>query len=411
MILIRLSILVFLGLFIPLILIVGQPTSIAPSIFQINALPQAATFLTIPPDARSGSLGDAGVATSPDMNSQHWNPAKYAFIESKGGITVSYTPWLRKLINNANLVYGAGFYRVDPRQVISTSVRYFSLGQIIFTTRSGTVQGEFNPREMAFDLAYSRVVTDNLSIAIALRYIRSDLLPDSHLTSGATLEPATALAGDLELYHYKDLSLFNQNLKFAFGLNISNIGNKISYTKTEPKEFLPINMRLGGALTMNLGENNSICFITDINKFLVPTSPIYKVDSNGNPVYDNKGKRVIAFGKDPNVSVPLGMIRSFWDATGVLKKNGERSVLLEELLEIVYSFGAEYWYKNKLSLRGGYFLEHKTKGNRKYYTTGIGLQLNYFIIDFNYIVPVWKNSPMKDAFRLILSFQVTGKHT
>ena len=398
MILIRLSILLILCLSLSLHLVSGQPIIITSTGLQLksNFIP-AVPFLTIAPDARSGSLGDAGVATSPDINSQHWNPAKYAFLDSKWGIAASYTPWLRALSGDINLVYATGFYRIDYRQVISTSLRYFSLGNIILLNAYGNIQGQFNPKEMALDAAYTRVLFEKLSFAIALRYIYSDLT-GGNVVSGNKTKPGWAIAGDLALYHYNNIRIFKQNAKLAFGLNISNIGNKITYSDEWEKQFLPANLRLGSTFSMNLGINNSVCIITDINKLLVPTLPIFTSDSLGN--------MIILYGKDPNVSVPLSLIRSFWDAPGILKKNGERSVLLEELHEIMYSFGAEYWYRNKFILRGGYFHEHETKGNRKYFALGIGFRINAFEMDIGYLLPINKNSPYTNTFRLTLSFQL-----
>jgi len=379
-------------------LVSGQPIIITSTGLQLksNFIP-AVPFLTIAPDARSGSLGDAGVATSPDINSQHWNPAKYAFLDSKWGIAASYTPWLRALSGDINLVYATGFYRIDYRQVISTSLRYFSFSDIIFLNVYGNFQGQFNPKEMALDAAYTRVLFEKLSFAIALRYIYSDLT-GGNVVSGNKTKPGWAIAGDLALYHYNNIRIFKQNAKLAFGLNISNIGNKITYSDEWEKQFLPANLRLGSTFSMNLGINNSVCIITDINKLLVPTLPIFTSDSLGN--------MIILYGKDPNVSVPLSLIRSFWDAPGILKKNGERSVLLEELHEIMYSFGAEYWYRNKFILRGGYFHEHETKGNRKYFALGIGFRINAFEMDIGYLLPINKNSPYTNTFRLTLSFQL-----
>jgi hypothetical protein len=402
MILIRLSILLILFLSLSLNLASGQSIITSTSLqLKSNSIP-AVPFLTFAPDARSGSLGDAGVATSPDINSQHWNPAKYAFLDSKWGITASYTPWLRKLSGDINLVYTTGFYRINNRQVISTSLRYFSLGDIIFLTVSGNIQDQFNPKEMALDVAYSRLLSENLSFAIALRYIYSDL-SGGNLVSGNKTKPGRAIAGDLALFHNNNIRIFKHDAKLAFGLNISNIGNKVTYSDEWEKQFLPANLRLGSTFSMNLGKNNSVCIITDINKLLVPIYPIYINDSLGN--------RTILYGKDPNVSVPLSLIRSFWDAPGILKKNGERSVLLEELHEIKYSFGAEYCYRNKFVLRSGYFHEHETKGNRKYFAMGIGFRISAFEMDIGYLLPINKSSPYANTFRFTLSFKLGKENT
>jgi hypothetical protein len=362
----------------------------------------AVTFLTIAPDARSGSLGDAGVATAPDINSQHWNPSKYAFIESKWGTSLSYTPWIRPLFDDMNFIYAAGFYHIDNQQAISTSFRYFSIRDIIFLNPSGNIQGEINPKEMAFDVAYSRVLSENLSVAVALRYIYSNLIGAKYV-SGNEIKPGRALAADLALYHFNNIRIFKQNAKFSFGFDISNMGNKVTYTDETGKQFLPANLRLGSAFSINPGTNHTVSIFADINKLMVPTPPEFTFDSLGN--------MVILYGKDPNVSVPVGMIRSFWDSPGVITKNGKRSVFLGELHEIRYSLGTEYWYKNKFSLRCGYFSEHETKGNRKYFAMGIGFRISAFEMDIGYLLPINKSSPYANTFRFTLSFKLGKENT
>jgi hypothetical protein len=371
---------------------------------RLNAIQSTVPFLTIAPDSRSGALGDAGVATLPDINSQHYNPAKYAFIESNGGVALSYTPWLRKLINDINLAYLAGFIRIDDRQAVSAALRYFSLGTVVFTSIYGTNQGQYNPNEFAIDAAYSRLLTDHFSGALAFRFIRSDLTGGNYV-SGAESKAGMAVAGDLAFYYQNyDLTLGDKDGGVAFGVNISNMGNKISYTETQEKAFIPINMRLGSALTVELDGYNSMSFIADLNKLLVPTPPEYLTDSTGGTVKDGNGDPVIAYGMDPNVPVPLGMLHSFYDAPGVILENGKRSVLMEELHEITYSLGVEYWYREQFAIRGGYFHEHETKGNRKFFTAGIGLKLNVFGLDFSYLIPVKQNNPLANTLRFTLSF-------
>jgi hypothetical protein len=371
---------------------------------QLNAVQVTVPFLTIAPDSRAGALGDAGVATSPDISSQHWNPAKYAFIESEGGVAVSYTPWLRKLIGDINLAYLVGFKRFGDRQVVSGSLRYFSLGNIVFTNVYGQSQGQFNPNEFAIDAGYSRLLTDNLSGAIAFRFIRSDLTGGTYV-GGAQSNPGMAFAGDIAFYYQKDLFLSDYDSRMAFGVNISNMGNKISYTENQEKAFIPINLRLGGAFTTWFDEYNSLTLTLDLNKLLVPTPPIYAVDSLGKPIYDDNGDQIIEHGKNPDVSVPLGMIRSFWDAPGVAFDDGSYRVGLEELHEITYSVGLEYWYRQQFAIRGGYFNEHETKGNRKFFTAGIGIKLNVFGLDFSYLIPVKQNNPLANTLRFTLSFE------
>lgn len=348
----------------------------------------AVPFLSFTPDARAGSLGDAGVATSPDINSQHWNPAKYAFMEDRAGVALSYTPWMRRVVSDHNLFYATGFYRIDHKQFISSSVRYIDLGEILLITAAGSPFASYHPAEMAVDAAYSRKMTEHWSMALAFRYIRSDLNKVSALGSTSS-EIGTSLAGDLSFYYSRNIILFNQDSRLALGTNLSNMGSKIYYSEKAPGAFIPANMRLGGALTVPLGQQNSLSLMTDLNKLMVPTPPEYDTDG-----------RTILYGKNPNVPVLQGMIRSFRDAPGVVKDNGKRSVLLEELHEITCSFGAECWYKHLLALRTGYFHEHETMGNRKYFTIGAGLQLNYLGLDCNYILPLRKNSPFVNTFRL-----------
>ena len=370
----------------------------APESSQLNAIQSAVPFMTITPDSRAGGMGDVGVASPADVNSQHWNAAKYPFMKSNGGVALSYTPWLRSLINDINLAYLAGFYKIDDRQVVSASLRYFSLGQIIFTNNYGTPQGVYVPNEFAIDAGYSRLLTDNFSGGLVFRFIRSDLTGGTFV-GGAESKAAMAVAGDLSFFYQKeDLKLGSKDGAMRFGVNISNMGNRISYTETQDKAYLPINLRLGGSLTLNMDDYNTITFLADVNKLLVPTPPIY--DTAG-----VNGTTPILYGKDPNVAVPVGMVQSFYDAPGVLKADGERSVFREELNEITYSFGLEYWYREQFAIRGGYFFEHETKGNRKYFTAGVGLRLNVFALDFSYLIPVKQNNPLANTLRFTLGFE------
>lgn len=356
---------------------------------QMNVILSAVPFLTIAPDSRAGAMGDVGVATSPDISSQHWNPAKYVFLKNDAGVAISYTPWLRRLIPDINLAYLSGYIKLDPQQAISGSLRYFSLGDILFTNIQGDPQGQFNPNELALDAAYSRLFTDNFSGGIGFRFIRSDL-------TGNMIEETKAgmsVAADLAVYYQKEVDLSGRDGEVAFGANISNIGTKISYTESQEESFIPINLRLGGRLTTALDDYNSFSIAVDVNKLLVPTPPIYDEETNE-----------ILHGKDPDVSVPVGMFRSFWDAPGVLREDGTRSVFLEELHEVSISTGAEYWYREQFAIRAGYFHEHMDKGNRKFATFGIGLKLNVFSLDFAYLVPFAQNSPLANTLRFTLGF-------
>jgi hypothetical protein len=380
----------------------GTSTASGP---QLNAIQTAVPFMTITPDSRAGALGDVGVATSPDVNSQNWNPAKYPFIESDGGVALSYTPWLRKLINDINLAYLAGFYKFADNQVVSASLRYFSLGQIVFTNNYGTPQGIYVPNEFAIDAGYSRLLTDRFAGGIVFRFIRSDLTGGTFV-GGAESKAAMAIAGDLAFYYRNtDLIIGKKDGTVGAGINISNMGNKVSYTETSDKAFLPINLKMGGALTIDMDEYNSITFMADVNKLLVPTPPIYATDDSTGGTLVVDGKKVIEYGMDPNVPTPVGMVHSFYDAPGVLMDDGTRSVFREEINEITIGVGVEYWYREQFAIRAGYFHEHETKGNRKYFTLGVGLRLNVFALDFSYLVPVKQNNPLANTLRFTLGFE------
>ena len=380
----------------------------APSGPQLNAIQTAVPFMTITPDSRAGGMGDVGVASEPDINSQYWNNAKYVFMESQGGVALSYTPWLRRLINDINLAYLAGFYKIDDRQVVSAALRYFSLGQIIFTDNYGTPQGIYVPNEFAIDVGYARMLTDNFSGGIVFRFIRSDLTGGQSVGGGES-KAAMAVAGDLGFYYRKsDLRLGSKDAILGLGIQIANMGNKVSYSENQEKSFLPINLRLGGALTVNMDDYNSISLMADVNKLLVPTPPVWATDSMGVAIRDDDGNQVIAHGKNPYVAVPVGMFQSFYDAPGVVMDDGSRSVWREEINEITYSIGLEYWYRRQFAIRGGYFHEHASKGNRKYFTVGMGLRLNVFSLDFSYLVPVKQQNPLANTLRFTLGFEFGG---
>ncbi|HOZ15939.1 MAG TPA: type IX secretion system outer membrane channel protein PorV [Tenuifilaceae bacterium] len=358
----------------------------------LNALKVAVPFLTIAPDSRAGAMGDVGVATQPDGYSQHWNPAKYPFMDKKWGVAFSYTPWLRKLIPDINLSYLSGYYKIDENQTISGSLLYFSMGEISFTnTESSETVMFFNPNEFSLDFGYSRKFSDYISGALAFRYIRSDLTGGYSQQGQSASKAGTAFAADIAMYYQRPVRLSDKNGEMAFGLNISNIGSKLSYTDDdENKNFIPINMRLGGRLTIDIDQYNSFSVTLDANKLLVPTPPVYGTVG---------GQNVIIAGKDPNVPIVQGMLQSFNDAPNGMK---------EEFQEISYSGGIEYWYAKQFAIRGGYFYEHENKGNRKYFTLGAGLKYNIFNFDFAYLIPTGGfNSPMANTVRFSLSFDFT----
>lgn len=355
---------------------------------ELNAIQTVVPFLTIAPDSRAGGMGDAGVATSPDVFSMHWNPAKFAFIDGKGGVGISYAPWLRNLVPDINIAYMTGYKRLDSKQVLSAGLIYSSLGDVPFTDDFGNLERIFNPNEFALDAAYSRLFTDNLSGGIAFRFIYSNLTGGFY-SGGVATKPGTSFAADISGYYNKDVSLLNKDGQIGFGLNFSNIGSKMSYSDAQTSDFIPMNMRLGTSGTIILDSYNSITVSIDLNKLLVPTSPVYSIS---NP------DSIIA-GKDPDVAVPVAIFQSFFDAPGGFK---------EELHEITYSYGLEYWYNNQFALRGGYFHENETKGNRKYFTAGAGFRLKVFTLDFSYLMPRAQNHPLARTLRFSLAFDINA---
>jgi hypothetical protein len=343
-------------------------------------------FLTIAPDSRSGAMGDAGVATTPDVYSNHWNPAKFAFIDGNGGVGISYSPWLRNLVPDINIAYLSGYYRIDKKQVVSSSLLYSSLGDVPFTDEYGNLERTFKPNELAFDAGYSRLFSEYFSGGIAFRFIYSNLTGGTY-SGGTATKPGTSFAADISGYYRRDVTLFSKDAQVGIGLNFSNIGSKMSYSSGQTSDFIPMNMRLGTAGTINLDSYNKLTLTVDFNKLLVPTPPKYNTDGE------------IVSGKDPNVSVPIAIFQSFYDAPGGFK---------EELHEITYSIGTEYWYNNQFALRAGYFHENAEKGNRRYFTAGAGFSLKGFTIDFSYLMPTTQNHPLARTLRFSLSFDINN---
>lgn len=360
----------------------------------INTITTAVPFLMIAPDARAGALGDAGVSSTPDANSMHWNPAKYAFIDNDMGFSMSYSPWLRALVNDINLAYLTGYRRINKESTIAASLLYFSLGDITFTNDIGQVIGDFKPNEFAVDVTYARLFSEYISGAVALRYIYSNLT-GGVFVGGAESRAGQSIAADVAMFYTRKLDLPGNDAVFNFGINVSNIGSKMSYTENIETDFIPINLRLGPSITVDLDQYNTMSLMVDFNKLLVPTPPIWKLDTNGMPVYGPDGNREIYKGKDPNVSVVSGMFGSFNDAPGGYK---------EELREITISAGLEYWYDKQFAIRAGYFHEHETKGNRKYFTLGAGLKYNVFGLDFAYLIPTRQRNPLENTLRFSLLF-------
>lgn len=364
---------------------------------ELNTITTAVPFLLVAPDSRAGALGDMGVATSADVNSQHHNPAKYVFNKNKFGISVSYSPWLRKLVNDINMLYLSTYFKITENDALSFSLRYFSLGDINFTDINGEDMGTQKPNEFSIDLGYSRKLIDELSIAITPRFIYSNLTAGQYV-EGVETNAGLAGAADVSLFYEQDFPFKKSNMSSTLraGLNISNIGNKISYSSgTMRRDFLPTNLKLGVSYTIDFDEHNSLMAGVEVNKLLVPTNPQYAKDSTGHYIVDAKGDYVILAGKDPDVSVAKGIFQSFGDAPG-----GS----LEEFYEVNWSFGLEYSYRNLLFVRAGYFFEHPTKGHRQFITLGAGIHYSIFGLDVAYLFTVDQHHPLENTLRFSLTF-------
>lgn len=361
-----------------------------------NTITTAVPFLNIGPDARSGGMGELGAATQPDAISQHWNPAKFPFIDKKMGFAVSYSPWLRQLVNDINLAYLSGYTKIDDRSAVSASLKFFSLGDITFTEQDGSVIGNFRPSEFSVDAGYSRKFSNKFSGAVSGRFIYSNLT-QGQTVQGQSTKPGTSVAADIAVFYTNELIVnWLEGSQFSFGAAITNIGSKMSYSNDDSdRDFIPTNLRFGPSWLMEIDEYNSIRLSLDINKLLVPTPPIYATDSLGNPLIDASNNFIIEKGRDPNVSPFTGMIQSFYDAPGGFS---------EEMKEFIWVVGAEYWYDNQFAVRAGYFHESEMKGNRKFFTLGAGLRYNVFGLDFSYLIPTQQQNPLANTLRFTLTF-------
>jgi len=370
---------------------------------QLNPIYYGVNSLAIAPDARAGGLGDVGAATDPDVNSQYWNPAKYPFCISRAGVSLNYTPWLRQIVNDIDLANLTGYYRLGDYDALSASLRYFSLGEVgLMDDESVT----FKPYEMAFDLAYSRMLSETFSAAVALRYIYSDLA--YHADDETT--PGSAFAADIALYHNGYLNLGGHESQMGWGLNISNIGSKISYDDGNTSEFIPTNMRFGLSLLVPFDEYNTLTIAADANKLLVPTRPTmeqyvkHMVETEGGEAADYEQNysdyRSWLEGEGYyNVSPISGIFKSFHDAPNGFK---------EEMQEIQWSVGLEYAYNNQFFLRAGYHYEHPNKGNRKYFTVGAGFKMSVFSLDAGYVISTAQSNPLDQTLRFSLAFDMDG---
>lgn len=340
-----------------------------------NPITVAVPFVSFAPDSRASALGDAGVATSPDVYSIHWNMAKLAFIENDMGFSFSYSPWLGNIVDDMSLNYLTFYKKLSTQETIGASMRYFDMGELILRGDEGEEEGIENPRELAIDGAYSRKLSENLSVGVAGRFIWSNITGQINNASGATA--GTSIAVDLGIYYKKPFILSGRNSEMAFGLNLSNIGQKVSYSTEDNEDFIPGNFRIGTSFTTNLDAFNSISLIADINKLMVPTP------------HDD--------GSHQDKSLLSGTFGSFGDAPDGFS---------EEVKELTYSFGVEYWYRDVFAFRTGYFNEHADKGNRKYFTAGIGFRYQVFGADFSYLIPQVQNHPLGDTLRISLLFNL-----
>lgn len=357
-----------------------------------NPVNTSVTSQTIAPDARAAGMGDVGVATDPDVNSQYWNPAKYPFCISRAGVALNYTPWLRQLVSDMDLAYLSGYYRIGDYSAVSASLRYFSLGEVMTNYDSTTGESDgmtINPYEMSFDVAYSLMLSEKFSIAAAVRWIYSDLT--YNYTDDTS--PGSAFAADIACYYNNYINIGARECQLGIGLNISNIGSKITFGGSEDSEFIPTNMRLGVALMVPIDEYNRFTIAADANKLLVPTYPKLE-DGESSEEYDQRVQKEYY-----DVSSISGIFKSFGDAPGGFK---------EELQEVNWSVGAEYVYNDKFTLRAGYHHESENKGNRKYFTVGAGFRMSAFSLDCGYVIATAKSNPLDQTLRFTLGFDMDG---
>ena len=352
-----------------------------------NPVEHAVISQTIAPDARAAGMGDVGAATDPDVNSQFWNPAKYPFCISRSGIALNYTPWLRQLVNDIDLAYVAGYYRIGDYSAVSGSLRYFSLGEVYTSEDENAMT--VKPYEMSLDVAYSLMLSEKFSLAAAIRWIYSDLRYNYEEDS----KPASAFAADLAMYYQNYINIGSRECQLGLGVNISNIGSKISYYGDDRSQFLPANLRIGASLLIPVDEYNRFAISADANKLLVPTVP---AQMEGESSADYQARIIEEYS---NVSAISGIFKSFSDAPGGLK---------EELQEIQWSVGAEYVYHDQFSIRGGYHHESANKGNRKYFTVGGGFKMNVFSLDVGYVISTAQSNPLDQTLRFSLTFDMDG---
>lgn len=365
---------------------------------EFNPVNTGVTTLGITPDARGSAMGNLGAATDPDIHSQFWNPSKYAFAYSSGGLAISYTPWLRKLVNDIFLADLSGYWKLGggDNQAISVSFRYFSLGEVNMNDDQGATIQSINPYEMAIDLGYSRKLSEKFSMGVALRYILSDLsYNDSY--SGEQTTAASAFAADISGYFVTYPVIGRNECQFAWGFNISNIGSKVSYNHGTNNAFLPTNLRLGASFMFPLADYNTLALGLDLNKLLVPTKPRQSDFDMDTP--EGQAEYEDALDEWENMSPITGIFKSFTDAPGGAK---------EELQEINFSIGAEYAYNQQFFARMGYYYENANKGGRSYFGFGAGFSLNVVRLDASYMIATAQSSPLDQTLRFSLSFDMDG---
>ncbi|MBO4811203.1 MAG: type IX secretion system outer membrane channel protein PorV [Prevotella sp.] len=352
-----------------------------------NPVEHAVISQTIAPDARAAGMGDVGAATDPDVNSQYWNLAKYPFCISRAGIALNYTPWLRQLVNDIDLAYMAGYYRIGDYGALSGSLRYFSLGEVFTSDDENAMT--VNPYEMSLDVAYSRMLSESFSMGVGLRWLYSDLRYDYSEDS----KPASAFAADIALYYNNYIMMGSRECQLGLGATLQNLGSKISFYGDDESQFIPANLRLGASLMIPVDEYNRFTLAADANKLLVPTVPPQGVEET-NSDYQDRVRREYS-----DVSSIKGMFQSFSDAPGGFK---------EEMEEVQWSVGAEYVYHDQFSLRAGYHHESQSKGNRKYFTVGGGFRMNVFSLDVGYVISTAQSNPLDQTLRFTLAFDMDG---
>lgn len=373
---------------------------------ELNTITTAVPFLMIAPDSRSGAMGDVGVALTPNSNSMHWNPAQLAFIQTEQEYSLSYAPWLRQLVDDMNLAYLSYAVRLNKRQAYGLALRYFSLGNITFTDEVGTIIRDFQPAELSLDGGFSQKFSDRFSGGFSARFIHSNLT-GGVAVQGAESRPGISVAADLSMYYVNNQADWGEkDGTFSLGLNMSNLGAKMSYTETAARDFIPSNLRIGAAYETKFDDYNSLTLAMDLNKLLVPTPPHYEFDSLG---------RYIFSGMDPNVGVATGIIQSFYDAPGIKVDpiDGSDPYILpgsrlaEELREINLGFGLEYNFADVFAFRSGYFFEHYSKGNRQFVNLGFGVKFTTLTVDMSYLISTSGNgtNPLGNTLRFTLGLQ------